>query len=79
MSSGFTHLFIQSLNALVPNRPIGVLTLSQFGIGVLSVSQFTIAGFALAQVALAYSLIAQVGLCFHEGHGQVVRNLMDLI
>ena len=57
----------------------GIFTLSQFGIGVVSVSQFTVAGFALAQFALAYSLIAQLGLYIHEGHGQLVRNLMDLI
>jgi len=57
----------------------GIVTLSQFGIGVVSVSQFTVAGFALAQFALAYSLIAQLGLYVHEGHGQVVRNVMELI
>ena len=57
----------------------GIFTLSQFGIGVVSVSQFTVAGFALAQFALAYSLVAQFGLYIHEGHGQLVRNLMDLI
>ena len=58
---------------------VGIFTLSQFGIGVVSVSQFTVAGFALAQFALAYSLIAQLGLYIHEGHGQIVRNLMELI
>ncbi|MBN2588932.1 MAG: hypothetical protein JXA96_03645 [Sedimentisphaerales bacterium] len=57
----------------------GFLTISQFGIGVVSISQFTIAGFALAQFAAAYSLIAQMGLYIHEGHGQIVRNLMDLL
>ena len=57
----------------------GIFTLSQFGIGVVSVSQFTVAGFALAQFALAYSLIAQMGLYIHEGHGQLVRNLIELI
>ena len=57
----------------------GIFTLSQFGIGVVSVSQFTVAGFALAQFGLAYSLIAQMGLYIHEGHGQIVRNLMELI
>lgn len=49
------------------------------GIGVVSISQFTIAGFALAQVAAAYSLVAQVGLYIHEGHGQAVKSLMELI
>ncbi len=58
---------------------VGIVTLSQFGVGVVSVSQFTIAGFALAQFAIAYSLIAQLGLYVHEGHGQIVRNLMELI
>ncbi len=57
----------------------GVFTLSQFGIGVISISQFTIAGFALAQFAVAYSLVAQFGLYIHEGHGQVVKNLIELI
>ena len=57
----------------------GIFTLSQFGIGVVSVSQFTVAGFAVAQFALAYSLIAQMGLYLHVGHGQVVRNLMELL
>ena len=57
----------------------GIVTLSQFGIGVVSVSQFTIAGFALAQFAVAYSLIAQMGLYIHEGHGQIVRDLLKLI
>ena len=58
---------------------IGIITISQFGIGVVSVSQFTIAGFALAQFAVAYSLIAQMGLFWGQGHGQEVRNVLDLI
>ncbi len=57
----------------------GVFTLSQFGIGLVSVSQFTVAGYALAQFALAYSLIAQFGIYIHEGHGQLVKNLSELI
>jgi len=57
----------------------GVFTLSQFGIGVVSVSQFTIAGVALAQFAVAYSLIAQMGIYIHEGHGQLVRSLAELL
>jgi hypothetical protein len=57
----------------------GIFTLSQFGIGIFSVSQFTIAVYALAQFAVAYSLIAQMGLYVHEGHGQIVKNIMDLI
>lgn len=57
----------------------GVLTISQFGIGIVSVSQFTIAGFAVAQFAAAYSLIAQMGLYLHEGHGQFVRSIGDLL
>jgi hypothetical protein len=57
----------------------GVLTLSQFGIGVVSVSQFTIAGYALAQFAIAYSLIAQLGIYIHEGHGQLVKSLSELL
>jgi len=57
----------------------GVFTLSQFGIGIVSISQFTIAVFALAQFALAYSLVAQMGLYLHEGYGQIVRNLLELL
>jgi hypothetical protein len=57
----------------------GFLTISQFGIGVISISQFTIAGFAIGQFAAAYSLIAQFGLYLHEGHGQMVLNIMDLV
>ena len=57
----------------------GIFTLSQFGIGVVSISQFTIAGFALAQFAFAYSLIAQLGIYIHEGHGQLVKSLSELI
>jgi len=57
----------------------GVITISQFGIGVVSISQFTIAGFALAQFALAYSLIAQMGVYVQEGHGQIVKNITQLL
>ena len=57
----------------------GIINISQFGIGVISVSQFTIGLFAVAQFAVAYSLIAQVGLFVHEGHGQFVKSVIDLI
>jgi hypothetical protein len=57
----------------------GFFTISQFGIGVISVSQFTIAGYALAQFAFAYSLIAQIGIYIHEGHGQLVKSLGELM
>lgn len=57
----------------------GIITISQFGVGVVSISQFTIAGFALAQLALAYSLIAQLGVYIHEGHGQLVVSLSELM
>jgi len=57
----------------------GIFTLSQFGIGIVSVSQFTIAAYALAQFAVAYSLIAQLGIYIHEGHGQIVKSLAELI
>ena len=56
-----------------------MVTISQFGIGVFSVSQFTVAGFALAQVAIAYSLIAQFGIFLHQGRGQLVWSLADLV
>jgi hypothetical protein len=58
---------------------VGGIVLSQFGIGIVSVSQFTIAGFALAQFALAYSLLAQFGLFLHDGCGQGVRGVADLL
>lgn len=57
----------------------GLVTISQFGIGVISVSQFTVAVFALAQFALAYSLVAQLGVYLHEGHGQLVKSLAELL
>jgi len=57
----------------------GILTISQFGIGVFSLSQFTLAGYALAQFAVAYSLIAQMGIYFHEGCGQIVRSVTELL
>ncbi len=57
----------------------GIFTLSQCGIGLVSVSQFTIAGFALAQFAAAYSLIAQFGLYIHDGRGQLIVNIFDLL
>jgi hypothetical protein len=57
----------------------GIVTISQFGVGIVSISQFTVAGYALAQLALAYSLIAQLGLYVHEGHGQVVMSLAELM
>ncbi len=57
----------------------GVICVSQFGVGIISVSQFTIAGFALAQFGVAYSLIAQMGLYVHEGHGQLVASISQLL
>ena len=57
----------------------GIVTISQFGLGVVSISQFTVAAYALAQFAFAYSLIAQFGIYIHEGHGQLVRSLSELI
>jgi hypothetical protein len=58
---------------------VGLITISQFGVGLISISQFTIALFALAQFAFAYSLIAQIGLFIHQGHGQAVFSLMELL
>lgn len=57
----------------------GILTISQFGFGVVSLSQFTVAVFAMAQFAAAYSLIAQIGVFIHEGHGQIVRSITELM
>lgn len=58
---------------------VGGLTLSQFGIGIVSVSQFTVAGLALAQFGAAYSLVAQFGLYVHQGRGQFVRSLAQVL
>ena len=58
---------------------VGGLTVSQFGVGVVSVSQFTVAGFALAQFGIAWSLVAQIGLFLHDGRGQLVRGVLELI
>ena len=57
----------------------GLVTISQFGLGLISISQFTIAGWALAQFAAAYSLTAQFGVYLHEGQGQMVWKLADLL
>ena len=57
----------------------GIFTLCQFGVGVVSISQFTIAAYALAQFAFAYALIAQFGIYIHEGHGQLVKSLSELL
>lgn len=57
----------------------GIITLAQFGVGLVSVSQFALAGFALAQFAAAYSLVAQLGIYVHEGHGQIVKSLAELL
>lgn len=58
---------------------VGGLTVSQFGIGIVSVSQFTVAGLALAQFGAAYSLVAQFGLYAHQGRGQFVRSLAQVL
>ncbi|MGD9332948.1 MAG: hypothetical protein PVJ53_16670 [Desulfobacterales bacterium] len=57
----------------------GGFTLSQFGLGLISISQFTIAGGALAQFALADRLIAQFGVYVHQGVGQMVISLSELM
>jgi hypothetical protein len=57
----------------------GIVCISQFGVGIFSLSQFTVAGFAVAQFALAYSFIAQIGIYVHEGHGQLVFKLAELL
>ena len=57
----------------------GIVTISQFGIGFISISQFTVGVYALAQLAFAYSLIAQVVIYIHEGHGQWVGSLSELM
>ncbi|RKX39411.1 MAG: zinc ribbon domain-containing protein [Verrucomicrobia bacterium] len=58
---------------------VGVVTIAQFGIGLFGICQFTIAGYALAQFALAWSVIAQIGIYIHEGVGQMVFKLSELL
>jgi hypothetical protein len=48
-------------------------------LGIVSVSQFTVAGYAVAQIGVAYSLVAQLGIYIHEGYGQVVKSLSELL
>lgn len=57
----------------------GVVCISQFGVGLVSISQFTVAGFALAQFGVAYSLVAQMGIYIHEGYGQAVMSVSQLL
>ena len=57
----------------------GIFTIAQFGVGLFTIGQIAVAGFALAQIGVAYSLIAQIGLYMHEGHGQLVWNLLRLV
>jgi hypothetical protein len=57
----------------------GIVTIAQFGVGIVSVSQFTVAVVALAQFAIAWALVAQMGLYVHEGHGQIVRSIGQLL
>jgi len=58
---------------------VGVITIAQFGVGLFGICQFTIAGYALAQFALAWSVIAQIGIYIHEGVGQMVFKLSELL
>ena len=58
---------------------IGIINISQFGVGVISISQFTVSVYAVAQFALAYSGISQIGLFIHEGYGQFVWNITELM
>jgi len=44
----------------------------------VSVSRFTVAVYALAQIAVAWSLIALRGLFFHDGRGQIVKNILQM-
>jgi hypothetical protein len=57
----------------------GIFTFAQFGLGVVSVSQITVAGYALTQIGFAYSLIAQLGIYIHQGRGQLVRSLGEML
>jgi hypothetical protein len=57
----------------------GIVNISQFGVGLISISQFTVAGLAIAQFAIAYSLRAQFGLYIHQGYGQFIKSLAELM
>lgn len=57
----------------------GIINISQFGVGIISISQFTVGVFVIGQFAAAYSLIAQFGLYIHEGYGQMVKNLFEIL
>jgi hypothetical protein len=57
----------------------GIVTIAQFGVGVVSLAQFAVAGFAVAQFGAAYSLLAQLGVYVHEGHGQLVRSVGEIL
>ena len=58
---------------------LGIVTVSQFGVGLFSLGQFTVGGFVLAQFAFAWSLVAQFGLFLHDGRGQLVRGVAELL
>jgi hypothetical protein len=58
---------------------VGVVTIAQFGIGLVGICQFALAGYALAQFAFAWSVIAQIGIYIHEGVGQLVFKLSELL
>ncbi len=58
---------------------VGLISISQFGIGVVSIGQITLGIWAIAQFTVAYSCIAQVGLYFHQGYGQVVYPIFQLL
>ena len=57
----------------------GIITIAQFGLGIICISQFAIAVIAVAQFAAAYSLVAQLGVFVHEGHGQLVKSVVEVI
>ncbi len=57
----------------------GIINISQFGVGLFCACQFAVGGFVLAQFAVGYSIVVQMGLYLHQGRGQLVRNLLELI
>jgi hypothetical protein len=57
----------------------GVVTISQFGVGLLSLGQFTIAGYSIAQFSAAYTLIAQFGVYLHQGRGQFIIGVAEVL
>ena len=58
---------------------IGYVAIAQFGIGMFSFGQFVAGAFVVGQLAAGYGIMAQIGMYLHEGHGQFVRSLIQVV